>query len=147
MDKTPYAEEFLLNQLELIVKSIKKPVYKEEVNRFLKNEEWFNLFKIAKDKKSRNYKNGILERVTALGSLALCLYDNYPIIDIDLILSAVVIAGFKDAIGKKPVYDYLKNDEIKSIVFKKSRKKPKVEYFLFDEIVKIDSRVYNYLLL
>ncbi|MEJ5172877.1 MAG: hypothetical protein WHT47_04115 [Hydrogenothermaceae bacterium] len=147
MDKTPYAEEFLLQQLELIVKSIKKPAYREEVNRFLENKEWFNLFKITRDRKSRNYKNGILERTTAIGSLALCLYDNYPTIDIDLILSAIVIAGFKDAIGKKPVYDFLKNDEIKSVVFKKSRKKPKVEYFLFDEIVKIDGRVYNHLLL
>ncbi|MEZ0323366.1 MAG: hypothetical protein ABWJ98_03535 [Hydrogenothermaceae bacterium] len=147
MDKTPYAEDFLLQQLELIVKNIKKPAYREEVNRFLENKDWFNLFKIARDRKARNYKNGILERVAALGSLALCIYDNYPTIDIDLILSAIVIAGFKDAVGKKPVYDFLKNDEIKNVAFKKSRKKHKIEYFLFDELSKIDSRVYSYLLL
>lgn len=142
MDKTPYAEDFLLHQLDIVIKNIKKPSYKKQLDIFLGRQDWFDIFKIAKDKKSRNYKGGILERTCAVGSLALCIYDNYPTIDIDLILSGIVIAGFKDCIGKKIVYDTLESEDIKHIVFKKSRKKPKVEYFIFDELFKIDLRVY-----
>lgn len=141
MDKTPYSREFLLHQLEIVLKSIKKPSYRQEVEKFISNREWFELFKIARDKKHRNYQSGILERTASVGSLSLCLYDNYPTVDIDLILAGIVISGFRDALGKKQVYDYLSEEEIKSIIFKKSRKKPKIEYFLFDELFKIDSRV------
>lgn len=143
MDKTPYAEDFLIHQLDIVIKNIKKPSYRKQLDTFLGKQDWFEIFKVAKDKKYRNYKGGILERTCALGSLALCIYDNYPTIDIDLILSGIVIAGFKDSIDKKIVYDALENEDIKQIVFKKSRKKPKVEYFIFDEIFKIDFRVYT----
>ncbi len=142
MDKTPYAEEFLLHQLEIIKSNIKKPMYRELVERFLNDRELFEKFKEAKDKKSRKYKEGILERVVSTGSLALCLYDNYPTIDIDLILSAIVLSGFRDSLGRPFFYKYIeKYDDLKELLYKKSRKKPKIEHFIFDEIMKIDERI------
>lgn len=141
MDKSPYALDFLLHQLQTVIRNIRKPSYREEVNRMVDNHDWFETFKIAKDSKSRNYRHGILERTSAVGSLAMCFYDNYPLFDIDLILSGVVISGFRDAVGRKQVYDLLKNDELKQIVYKKSRKKPRVEFFLFDELFKIDNKL------
>lgn len=146
MDKTPYAEDFLINQLDMIIKNIKKPEYKQEVLSLLNNREWFDIFKIAKDRKSRNYRGGILERTSAVGSMALCMYDNYPTINIDIILTGIIVAGFKDAIGKKAVYDILSNEEVKALAFKKSRKKPTVEYFIFDELFKIDFTIYSKLI-
>lgn len=141
MDKSPYALDFLMHQLETVIRNIKKPAYREEVNRVVDNQDWFETFKTAKDSKSRNYRHGILERTCAVGSLAMCLYDNYPLFNIDLILSGVVISGFRDAVGRKQVYDFLKNDELRQIVYKKSRKKPQVEFFLFDELFKIDNKL------
>lgn len=144
MDKSPYAFDFLVHQFEIILKNIKKPVYKEEINRLMNKEEWFEIFKVAKDKKNRNYKHGILERTACVGSLAICIYDNYPTVDIDLLLAGIIVYGFKDAIGKKPIYDFLQNENLKQIAYKKSRKKPNREFFLFDELFKIDSRLVSY---
>lgn len=141
MDRSPYALEFLLHQFDTILKSIKKPVYKEEVNNLLKKDDWFEVFKVVKDTKSRDYKHGVLERTAAVGSLAICLYDNYPVVDIDLILSGVVVFGFKDAVGRKQVYEVLKNEDLKQIAFKKSRKKTRIEFFLFDQLFKIDNKL------
>ncbi|MCX7738354.1 MAG: hypothetical protein N2Z80_02915 [Hydrogenothermaceae bacterium] len=141
MDRTPYAEEFLIHQLEIVISNIRKPSYREEIQKLMNNREWFGIFKRAKDRKLRNYTGGILERTASIGALSLCLYDNYPMIEIDLILSGVVVAGFRDSVGKKQIYDNLSNSELKSVAFKKSRKKPKLEYFLFDELFKIDIKV------
>lgn len=142
MNKTPYAEDFLLHQLEIIKSNIKKPIYKELVEKFLDDKELFEKFKEAKDKKSRNYKGGILERVASTGSLALCMYDNYPIIDIDLILTGIILSGFRDSLGRPFFYKYIeKYNNLKELLYKKSRKKAKIEHFIFDEIMKIDEKI------
>ncbi|MGC9006112.1 MAG: hypothetical protein ACP5JX_00920 [Sulfurihydrogenibium sp.] len=144
MNKTPYALDFLWHQIELIRNNVRKPKYKELLNKIFENKEMVELFEKAKDRKGRNYQNGILERTASVGSLAMCLYDNYPTVDIDLILTGVILAGFRDALGRPFFYKYVKEyPEVAEILYKKSRKKPKVEYFLFDEIFKIDERVFN----
>lgn len=142
MNKTPYAEDFLLHQLEIIKSNIKKPIYKELLENIFNEKELFNKFKEAKDKRLRNYKGGILEKVASTGSLALCMYDNYPTIEIDLILTAILLSGFRDSLGRPFFYRYIeKYDDIKELLYKKSRKKPKIEHFIFDEIMKIDERI------
>ncbi|MGC9121202.1 MAG: hypothetical protein ACP5G3_07080, partial [Sulfurihydrogenibium sp.] len=93
MNKTPYALDFLWHQIELIKNNVRKPKYKELLNKIFENKEMVELFEKAKDRKGRNYQNGILERTASVGSLAMCLYDNYPTVDIDLILTGVILAG------------------------------------------------------
>lgn len=144
MSKTPYALDFLWHQINLIRSNVKKPKYKEILNKVFEDKQLVDLFEKAKDKKSRNYQSGILERTASVGSLAMCLYDNYPTIDIDLILTSVLLAGFRDSVGRPFFYRYIKEyPEVVELLYKKSRKKPKVEHFLFDEIFKIDERVSN----
>jgi len=142
MDKSPYALDFLLHQLELTKSNIRKPKYKELIKEIFENNELYEKFLIAKDKKSRNYKHGVLERVASTGLLALCIYDNYPTIDIDLLLTAIILSGFRDAVGRPFFYKNVKDyPEIAEILYKKNRQKPKIEHFLFDEIIKTDERV------
>lgn len=144
MNKSPYALDFLWHQINLIKSNVRKPKYKELLNKIFENQDLVKLFEKAKDKKGRNYENGILERTASVGSLAMCLYDNFPTIDIDLILTGVILSGFRDSLGRPFFYKYVKDfTEVIELLYKKSRKKTKIEYFLFDEIFKIDERVYD----
>lgn len=144
MNKTPYALDFLWHQINLLKNNVRKPKYKELLNKVFESKEMVELFEKAKDKKGRNYESGILERTAAVGSLAMCMYDNYPTIDIDIILTGVLLAGFRDSLGRPFFYKHVKDyPEVAELLYKKSRKKTKVEYFLFDEIFKIDERVFN----
>lgn len=144
MNKTPYALDFLWHQINMLKNNVRKPKYKELLNKVFESKEMVELFEKAKDKKGRNYESGILERTAAVGSLAMCMYDNYPTVDIDLILTGVLLAGFRDSLGRPFFYKHVKDyPEVAELLYKKSRKKPKVEYFLFDEIFKIDERVFN----
>ncbi|WP_028950121.1 hypothetical protein [Sulfurihydrogenibium subterraneum] len=146
MNKSPYALDFLRHQIEVIKSNIKKPKYRELLNQIFENKDMVELFEKAKDKKTRNYQHGILERTASVGSLALCMYDNYPTIDIDLLLIGIILSGFRDSLGRPFFYKYVKEyPEIAELLYKKNRKKPKLEHFLFDELFKIDEKVINFM--
>ncbi|NPA52449.1 MAG: hypothetical protein GXO22_06110 [Aquificae bacterium] len=143
MDKTPYAYEFLWKQLELGYQNIKKEKYKKLVSEFLFNQEIREKLETLKDYKGRNYKGGILERTASVMSLALCIYDNYPEIDIDLLLTAIILSGLCSAFSKKECYQKLKDfPQIIPFLYKKKRKKPSVEIYIYDQLFKIDNGIF-----
>lgn len=99
------------------------------------------LFEKAKDKKARNYQHGILERTASVGSLALCMYDNYPTVDIDLLLTGIILAGFRDSLGRPFFffffYKYVKEyQEVSELLYKKIEK-TKLEYFYLMNFLKL----------
>ncbi len=143
MEKTPYAYDFLWNQVELGFTEIRKKKYRELVERYLFDEEKRKKLEVLKDKKGRNYKGGLLERTASIISLVLCSYDNYPEIDVDLLLTAVIMSGFCSIYPKKECFEKIKDyPEIIPFLFKKKRKKPSVEIYIFDSLIKIDNGIF-----
>ncbi len=142
MEKTPYAIDFLWHQIELGFNEIRKSRYKKLLEAYLFDEEIRKKLEEKKDYKGRNYKGGMLETTASLVSLALCTYDNYPEIDIDLILTAILMNGICSIFNKKECYDRLKDyPEIIPFLFKKQRKKPSLEVSIFDQLVKFDNKI------
>ncbi len=143
MEKTPYAYDFLWNQVELGFTEIRKKKYRELVEKYLFDEEKRKKLEVLKDKKGRNYKGGLLERTASIISLVLCSYDNYPEIDVDLLLTAVIMSGFCSIYPKKECFEKIKDyPEIIPFLFKKKRKKPSVEIYIFDSLIKIDNGIF-----
>ena len=143
MEKTPYAYDFLWNQVELGFTEIRKKKYRELVEKYLFDEEKRKKLEVLKDKKGRNYKSGLLERTASVISLVLCSYDNYPEIDVDLLLTAVIMSGFCSIYPKKECFEKIKDyPEIIPFLFKKKRKKPSVEIYIFDSLIKIDNGIF-----
>ncbi len=143
IEKTPYAYEFLWHQLEVAYNEIRKKKYKELLEKFLFDEELRSKVEKLKDKKGRNYKGGVLEATASQASLLMCMYDNYPEIDIDLLLTGVILKGICKAYTKKGCYSLLKNyPEVVPFLFKKSRKKPSVELSVFDAVEKLDNKIF-----
>jgi len=134
----------LWRQLELGYREIRKERYKELVSRFLFDEEIRKKVEKLKDKNGRNYEGGLLEKTASVLSLALCIYDNYPEIDIDLILSAIILNYLCRAFKKSECYQLVKEyDELVPFLFTKKRKKPTVELTVFDGINKLDNKIYS----
>ncbi len=144
MDKTPYALDFLWHQVELGYEEIRKKKYKELVKQFLFNEEYRKKLEKKKDYRGRNYEGGMLEATASLISLSLCMYDNYPEIDIDLLLTAFILYGFCSTFTKKECFEKIKDySEIIPFLFKKQRKKPSVELTIFDQLIKLDNKIFE----
>jgi hypothetical protein len=142
MEKTPYATDFLWNQIEIGYREIRKKKYKELVEKFLFNEEYRKKLEKKKDFKGRNYEGGMLETTASLISISLCIYDNYPVIDIDLLLTAFILYGFCSIFTKKDCYEKLKDyPEVIPFLFKKQRKKPSIELTVFEQIKKLDNKI------
>ncbi len=143
IDKTPYAYEFLWNQIEIGYENIKKEKYKKLVEKFLFDKDIREKLEVIRDYKGRNYKGGVLERTASLVSLTLCMYDNYPEIDIDLLLSAIILSGLCSVYSKKECFEKIKDyPEIIPFLYKKKRKKPSVEIFIYDQLYKIDNGIF-----
>ncbi len=143
MKRTPYAVDFLWHQLELAYNEIRKPRYKELVKKYLFDENLRKKAETLKDKQGRNYPGGLLEACASQASLLMCMYDNYPEIDIDLLLTAVILKLFCSLYSKKECFERLKEyEEIIPFLFKKSRKKPSVELSVFDSVVKLDNKIF-----
>jgi len=142
MNKTPYALEFLWHQIDFAILNIKKPKYKLLLQNTL-TEDIKNLLEKKKDKTGRNYEGGVLERTASLSSLAICMYDNYPVIDIDLLLTSIILSGVCQLYHKKDCFNILKDyPEIIPFLFKKQRTKPSVEIFIYDNLVKLDREIF-----
>ncbi len=143
IEQTPYSYEFLWNQLEIGYNNIKKKKYKELVSRFLFDKQIREKLETLKDYKGRNYKGGVLERTASVLSLALCMYDNYPEIDIDLLLTAIILSGICSVFSKKECYEKIKEyPEIIPFLYKKKRRKPSVEIYIYDQLFKIDNGIF-----
>ncbi len=143
MDKTPYAYDFLWHQLELAYNEIRKPKYRELLKSFLFNEEYRKKAEKLKDKKGRNYEGGLLEATASQASLLMCMYDNYPEIDIDILLTAIILKLFCKLYNKRKCFEYLENyPEVVPFLFKKSRKKPSLELIVYDSIEKLDNKIF-----
>lgn len=144
MEKTPYAVDFLWKQIETGYKEIRKSRYKELLKEFLFNPKLREKAEKLKDKKSgRDYEGGLLERTASTLSIALCIYDNYPEIDIDLILTAVIMNLFCKTFPRKECYEKIDSyPEVIPFLFLKSRKKPSVELTVYDSIIKLDAKIY-----
>ncbi|SNZ02757.1 hypothetical protein SAMN06265182_0203 [Persephonella hydrogeniphila] len=144
MEKTPYAIDFLWNQIEIGYKEIRKNRYKTLVKEFLFNPKLREKAEKLRDKKSgRNYEGGLLERTASTLSIALCIYDNYPEIDIDLILTAIILNLFCGVFPKKECYEKIKDyPEVVQFLFLKSRKKPSIEITVYDSIIKLDTKIF-----
>ncbi|WP_457641846.1 hypothetical protein [Persephonella sp.] len=142
--ETPYSYDFLWNQLELVYKEIRKKRYKELVEKFLFDSEIRQALQNKVDKKNRNYRGGVLEKTASVASLALCIYDNYPEIDIDLLLTAILLAGFCSINTKRECYEKIKEyPELIPFLFKKKRNKPVLEITIFENLYKIDDKIYK----
>jgi len=83
-----------------------------------------------------------LEKTASVLSLAVCMYDNYPELDIDLILAGLIINLFCGTMPRRECYDRIKDDRIIPLVFRKKRKKPSVEITVFDALQKLDNKVF-----
>ena len=143
MEKTPYAYDFLWNQIELGFNEIRKPKYKQLVEKYLFDNKIRERAEKLKDKKGRNYEGGYLERTASVLSLALCMYDNYPQIDIDLLLTAIIFSLICATFPKKECYEKIKDyPELIPFLFKKKRKKPSVEIYIFEQLIKLDSNIF-----
>ena len=143
MEKTPYSVDFLWHQLEVAYNEIRKPKYRELVKKYLFDEELRKKAEKLKDKQGRNYSGGLLEACASQASLLMCMYDNYPEIDIDLLLTAVILKLFCSVYSKKECYNRLKDyQDVIPFLFKKSRKKPSVEISVFDSVIKLDNKIY-----
>ncbi len=143
IEKTPYALEFLWNQIELAYTEVRKKKYKELLEKLIFNEDIRKRVEKAKDKKGRNYEGGLLEATASQVSLMMCMYDNYPELDIDLLLTAAILKGICKTYTKKECYKIVENyPEVVPFLFKKSRKKPTPELTVFDGIEKLDNKVF-----
>jgi len=145
LEKTPYPYEFLWKQLELFYKEVRKKKYKSLLDKYLFNKELRNKVEKLKDKKTgRNYEGGLLERTASTLSIALCIYDNYPEIDIDLILTAGIMDLMCKTFSKKECYQRLKEyPELLPFLFIKKRKKPSLELTVYDGILKLDRKIFE----
>jgi len=144
MDKTPYAIDFLWHQIELGYEEIRKKRYKELISQFLFNKEYRKKLEKKKDFRGRNYEGGMLETTASLISLSICIYDNYPEIDIDLILTAFILYGFCCIFTKKECFEKIKEyPELLPFLFKKQRKKPLVELTIFEQLIKFDNKIFE----
>ena len=142
MQQTPYAYDFLWNQIELGFREIRKPAYRKLVEQFLFDPEIRKKVEKLPDKTGRKYQGGLLEKTASILSLALCMYDNYPEIDIDLILTGIILSLLCKAFTKRECFEKLKSfPEIVPFIFKKSRHKPSVELTVFDGIQKLDNKI------
>ena len=145
MEKTPYAYDFLWKQLEIFYKEIRKKRYKDLVERYLFNKELRNKVENLKDKKSgRDYEGGFLERTASTLSIALCIYDNYPEVDIDLVLTAGIMDLICRVYPKKECYQMLEEyPELVPFLFLKKRKKPSLELTVYDGLIKLDRKIFE----
>jgi len=135
--------DFLWNQLEIGYREIRKPAYKQLVGRFLFDNELRKKVEKLRDTSGRNYEGGCLEKTASVLSLALCIYDNYPELDIDLLLSAIILNCLCRAYPKKKCYEIIKEEEkLIPFLFRKKRKKPSVELTAYDGIIKLDNKIY-----
>lgn len=143
MEKTPYAYEFLWHQIEIGFNEIKKKKYKELLKRFVFDEDIRRKIEKRNDYRSRDYEGGLLETTASLVSLSLCTYDNYPEIDIDLILTAIIMYAICKTFTKKECYEFVKDySELVPFLFKKQRKKPSLELTVFDALIKFDAKIF-----
>ncbi|EDP73940.1 hypothetical protein [Hydrogenivirga sp. 128-5-R1-1] len=144
MNKTPYSVDFLWHQIELGYKEIRKERYKNLIEQFLFSNEYRKRLEKKKDYKGRNYEGGMLETTASLISLSLCIYDNYPEIDIDLILTAFILYGFCSIFTKKECFEKIKDyPEVVPFLFKKQRKKPTLELTVFEQLIKLDYKIFE----
>ncbi len=143
MEKTPYAYDFLWHQLELAFNEIRKKRYRDFIKTFLFDPELRKKVEKLKDKKGRDYEGGLLEATASQASLLLCMYDNYPEIDIDILLTAVILKPFCSLYNKKECYEKFRElPEVIPFLFKKSRKKPSVELTIYDSVQKLDNKIF-----
>jgi hypothetical protein len=142
MERTPYAYDFLWHQIFLGYENIRKEKYKKLLEKFLKNEDLRNKLNKKEEKKVRKYKGGLLEKTASVLSLSLCIYDNYPEIDIDLLLTAIILNLYSSLYTKSQFYDYIKDyPEVIPFLYRKKRKKPILEVMIFDSLNKFDDMV------
>ena len=142
MQQTPYAYDFLWNQIELGFQEIRKPAYRKLVEQFLFDPEIRKKVEKLPDKTGRKYEGGLLEKTASVLSLSLCMYDNYPEIDIDLILTGIILSLLCKAFTKKECFNRLKSyPDIIPFIFKKNRKKPSLELTVFDGIQRLDNKI------
>ena len=142
MEKTPYAYDFLWHQIELGYKNIRKKKYRELIEQFLKNEELRVKLNKKEEKRVRKYKGGLLEKTASVLSLSLCIYDNYPEIDIDLLLTAIILNLYSSLYTKSQFYEYIKDyPELIPFLYRKKRTKPVLEILIFDSLNKFDDMV------
>ncbi|WP_456382207.1 hypothetical protein [Persephonella sp.] len=72
------------------------------------------------------------------------MYDNYPELDIDLLLSAIILNCLCRAYTKRECYEIIKEyEELIPFLFKKKRKKPSVELTAYEGIIKLDNKIYS----
>jgi len=143
MKKTPYAVDFLWHQIEIGFNEIRKKRYKQLLEQFLFDKQLREKVEKKADYKSRNYEGGLLETTASLVSIALCTYDNYPEIDIDLILTALILNLMCSSFTKKECYEKVKDyQELVPFLFKKQRKKPSLELTVYDALQKFDAKVF-----
>ena len=143
MEKTPYAYEFLWHQIEIGFNEIRKKRYKELLEKFIFDNEIRKRLEKKNDYRSRNYEGGLLETTASLVSIALCTYDNYPEIDIDLILTAIIMYAVCKTFTKKECFEFVKDyPELVPFLFKKQRKKPSLELTVFDALTKFDGKIF-----
>ncbi|WP_457623431.1 hypothetical protein [Persephonella sp.] len=146
MEKTPYDIEFLWNQLKRGWGEIRKKKYKELLSSYFEDDDIKRELSKKKDRKGRNYEGGALEKTASVISLALCIYDNYPESDIDLILTAILMNFFCMNYTKKECYKMLEDyPELIPFLFKKNRKKPTLELIIFENLYKFDDKIYKQL--
>ncbi|ACO04474.1 MAG TPA: hypothetical protein DEP48_06115 [Persephonella sp.] len=144
--ETPYAYDFLWKQIEKGFYEVRKKRYRDLLERFLKDPEIRKKFEEKKDRKGRDYRGGMLEKTASVLSLALCMYDNYPEIDIDLLLTAILMNGFCSVYTKRECYEKIKDyPEIIPFLFKKKRIKPDLEITIFENLYKFDDKIYKQL--
>ncbi len=142
MEKTPYAYDFLWHQIFLGYKYIRKEKYKKLLEKFLKNEDLRDKLNKKEEKKVRKYKGGLLEKTASVLSLSLCIYDNYPEIDIDLLLTAIILNLYSSLYTKSQFFEYVKDyPEVIPFLYRKKRKKPILEVMIFDSLNKFDDMV------
>ncbi len=142
--KTPYAKDFLWHQLQLAYSEIRKPKYRTLLKQFFEDELLKTRLEKKADYRGRNYEGGMLEATASLVSLAMCMYDNYPEIDIDLLLTAFILYGFCSTLTKRECYERLKDyPEVIPFLFKKKRKKPSLELSVFDALIKLDNKIFQ----
>ena len=147
MNKTPYSYDFLWHQINYAYENIRKPKYKKLLDKFLTNEDIKTKLNKKNEKKVRNYEGGKLEKTASVLSLALCIYDNYPEIDIDLLLTAIILYGFSSLYTKSEFYEYIKDyPEIIPFLYRKKRKKTILEVLLFEDLLKLDDKIMKYIL-
>lgn len=137
--ETPYAYDFLWKQIELGYSNIRKPSYRKLLKQFLYDEGIRNKLEKKEEKRVRKYKGGLLEKTASLIGLSLCIYDNYPEIDIDLLLTAIILNCISNVYSKSEFYKLINEyGEIVPFLFRKKRRKPTLEVLLFDRLVKLD---------